>query len=225
VKRPTLHSIISFLFRNLTRYTVIDGDNVPAQGPIILATNHMSRLDVPLLMIATPRPHDLVALVTDKYKANPLFSFMVRVTGSIWLDREKADFTAFRRAIEHLKQGGMLGIAPEGTRSTSRALLEAKSGAALLAEKANVPIVPVGISGTEMANTEWLRLRRPPIQIRYGKPFMLPPIDRADRETSLQCNTDEIMCRIAALLPERNRGFYTNHPRLQELLHPTIEIR
>ena len=68
---------------------------VPASGACILATNHMSRLDTPLLMVYTPR-HDLIALVTDKYKTNPLFSFMVKVTGSVWIDRDRADFAAFR---------------------------------------------------------------------------------------------------------------------------------
>ena len=111
----------------------------------------------------------------------------------------------------------MLGIAPEGTRSTVRALLEGKPGTAYLAEMMRVPVVPVAITGTETAMARILTFRPPKIRVHYGKPFTLPPIDRSDRDASLQRNTDEIMSRIAVLLPERYRGFYKDHPRVKEL--------
>ena len=217
MQRFTMYSILRFLFRNLTRVEVLDAEKVPLDGPCILATNHMSRLDVPLLMITTPRP-DLIALVADKYKTNILFSFMVQVTGSIWLDRKKADFTAFRSALDYLRKGGILGIAPEGTRSTVRALLPGKPGAVLLAEKARVPLIPVAITGTEDSMSKLFHLRRPAILVRYGESFSLPPMDRADRDSWMQQATDEIMCRIAVLLPEKYYGAYAGHPRLLELL-------
>lgn len=223
MKRVTLFSILSFLVGALTVTEVINAKYVPAQGPCILATNHMSRLDTPFLMVSTPR-QDLIALVADKYRFNPLFGLMVRATGSIWLDREKADFSAFRKAIVYLKQGGALGIAPEGTRSTVGGLIKAKTGVALLAEKTNASIVPIGISDSDTAMEKLTHLRRPHIQVRYGKPFTLPPLDREDRETSLQRNTDEVMCRIAALLPEKHRGVYANYPRLLELLNAPQEV-
>jgi 1-acyl-sn-glycerol-3-phosphate acyltransferase len=217
VKPSTVHSIISFLYRHLTRVQVEGRENIPAQGACLLATNHMSRLDVPLLFIATPRL-DLVALIADKYKMNLGISFLVRATGSIWLDREKADFTAFRAALEVLRKGWVLGIAPEGTRSTVRALLPAKTGIAFLAEKAGVPVVPAAICGTETSMNQILHLKRPVLRVRYGEAFQLPPIERQDREASLQRNTHEIMCRIAAMLPPRYWGHYAGHPRLAELL-------
>jgi len=216
MKRITLYSVLRFLFRNLTRVQVQNEEKVPSEGACILATNHMSRLDVPLLMISTPR-QDLIALVADKYKTNILFSFMVQVTGSIWLDRGKADFTAFRSALDYLKKGGTLGIAPEGTRSTVRALLPGKPGAVLLAEKAHVPVVPVAITGTEDSVSKLFRLRRPDIQVIYGDVFWLPAMDRSDRDAWLEKYTDEIMCRIAVLLPSRYHGAYAGHPRLLEL--------
>jgi 1-acyl-sn-glycerol-3-phosphate acyltransferase len=216
MKRFTVYSILRFLFRNLTRVEVLAAEKVPAEGPVILATNHMSRLDVPLLMITTPR-QDLIALVADKYKTNILFSFLVQATGSIWLDRKKADFTAFRSALDFLHKGGILGIAPEGTRSTVKALLPGKPGAVLLAEKARVPLIPVGITGTEDAMSRLLHLRRPEISVRYGDSFTLPPMDRDDRDGWLQQATDEIMCRIAVLLPDKYHGAYAGHPRLLDL--------
>lgn len=217
MKRITLYSILRFLFRIMTRVTVVNGGKVPASGACILATNHMSRLDTPLLMVYTPR-HDLIALVTDKYKTNPLFSFMVKVTGSVWIDRDRADFAAFRSALEYLKTGGMLGIAPEGTRSTTGTLQPGKPGTVLLAEKARVPIIPVGIAGSEDSVAKMLRLHRPAITIRYGDAFSLPPLERTNRDTWQEDSTAEIMCRIAALLPEKYHGAYRGHPRLAELL-------
>ena len=74
------------------------------------------------------------------------------------------------------------------------------------------------LSGTPGAGKKMLRFHRPYITMRFGKPYMLPPIDRKDRDASLQRNTDEIMCRIAALIPPEYRGVYANHPRLKQLL-------
>src|SRR5512142_364840 len=99
----TLRAILQYLFQRLTRYEVLGAENVPAQGAIILATNHMSRLDTPLLMVTTPRI-DLIALVADKYKTNPLFYFIVTTTHSIWIDRSRADLEAFRGAKDFLKK-------------------------------------------------------------------------------------------------------------------------
>ena len=217
MKPSTLRSILHSVLHTLTRIERGGLENIPAQGGFILATNHMSRVDVPLLLTETPRP-DLIALVADDYKKVPLFAFVVETNGSIWIDRDKADFTALRKAMDHIRDGGVLGIAPEGTRSKVRSLLPAKTGVALLAEKARVPVIPVAITGTEDSVRLALTLRRPRLQLCYGKPFLLPPVDRDDREASLQRNTDEIMCRIAAMMPARYHGYYANHPRLKEIL-------
>ena len=121
--------------------------------------------------------------------------------------------------MAYLRQGAIVGIAPEGTRSrNAQGLLEGKQGAALLAARAAVPIIPVGIVGSEKVNAEWLHLRRPLITIRVGEPYTLPEMDRKNRQAWLSRCTDEIMCRIAMLLPPEYRGFYANHPRLKELL-------
>ena len=111
-------------------------------------------------------------------------------------------------------------LAPEGTRSQSGALLEGRPGASYLATKANVPIIPVALMGTEdwLVKSQITRLRRSKVIIKVGKPFTLPPIKGEYRENSLQDHTDEIMLRIAALLPPAYRGVYANHPRLHEFL-------
>lgn len=185
----------------------------------MLTTNHLSRLDTPLLLAITDR-EDLVAIVAKNYQKKLFFKWILTKIGTmVWMDRSRTDFSAVRDALEYLRQGAIVGIAPEGTRSSEfRGLLEGKQGAALMAARASVPIIPVGIVGSEEINSHWLRLKRPPVTIRVGDPYMLPEMDRDDRQTWLTRNTDEIMCRIAALLPPKYRGFYADHPRLKELL-------
>ena len=126
-----------------------------------------------------------------------------------------------------MRNGGILGIAPEGTRSTSGGLMEAKTGVAYLADKAGVPVVPVAITGTDRLFKAWGKLQRPQVTVRIGEPFRLPPLERKSRATpqeresrgaQLQENTEEIMLRIAAMLPEEYRGVYAGDPRLEAYL-------
>jgi 1-acyl-sn-glycerol-3-phosphate acyltransferase len=217
MKRVTLQKILKFLLDHLTRYEFFGTEHIPLTGKLLVATNHVSRLDVPMLFI-TPNRLDITALVADKYKKDPFFSFLVRSGEAIWIDRSKADFAAFRVAQDALNKGLALGIAPEGTRSKDARLAEGKPGIALIAMRGDIPIVPVGISGTESAIKQLFTFRRPHIVVRYGPLFRLPPLDLNDRQGSLQRATDEIMCRIAALLPESYRGVYRDHPRLKEFL-------
>ena len=136
----------------------------------------------------------------------------------IWIDRSKADFSAFRKAVDVIKQGHVIGIAPEGTRSRVGQMLEGKPGVLLLAGRAEVPIVPVGITGTEDMMKKILAFHRPKITVRFGKAFTLPPIPRDSRDEAMQQNTTEVMCQIAALLPENYRGFYQGFERVGEII-------
>jgi hypothetical protein len=113
-----------------------------------------------------------------------------------------------------MDEGKNLVIAPEGTRSRTGALIEGKPGVSYLATRLGEPIVPVAITGTEdkviFGNLK--RLRRSHITLTAGTAFNLPPLPRQNREEILKQYTDEIMCRIAALLPEKHRGVYKDHP-------------
>jgi 1-acyl-sn-glycerol-3-phosphate acyltransferase len=161
---------------------------------------------------------EVTALVADKYKKMPFFRWFINRVGGIWLNRDEADVQALRAARDHLKSGGVLGIAPEGTRSRTGALIPAKTGVAYLAEKAGVPIFPAAIYGTEDAMYKILRFHRPKIYVQFGEPFIVTPFHRGERSAALQKYTDEIMARIAAMLPPDYRGVYAGHSRLQELL-------
>jgi 1-acyl-sn-glycerol-3-phosphate acyltransferase len=116
----------------------------------------------------------------------------------------------------------VLVITPEGTRSKVGYLLEGKAGVSYLAAKLGYPILPVGIAGSfdPLFFSQLKRLRRPHILVTAGPSFTLPslPSESLGRDKTLKRDTDEIMCRIAALLPEAQRGFYADHPRLKELL-------
>lgn len=216
MKRETLQNFVRFVLKNFSHTQYIGAENIPASGGVILATNHLSRLDVPILFVNPTRP-DITALVTDKYQKYPFFRWFTLTAGGIWIDRTKADFTAFRIAAEVIAAGRPLGIAPEGTRSDGQ-LLEGKSGTVLLAIKTGVPIIPVAIYGSENAIPDWKRLRKPTMTCRFGAPLTFAPLDRENRETGLERYTTEMMCQIAAMLPAPYRGFYAEHPRLKELL-------
>lgn len=208
--------MISFLMRVLTRVDAYGVENVPKTGGIIFATNHASRLDIPLILTKGGRG-DVIALVADKYKRYFGFGWLIQSTGCIWIDRSKADFAAMTAGLNYVRKGGALGIAPEGTRSSDGCLIEGKPGTVLLAERAHVPIVPVAIAHSDTAMAKLKHLRIPHMSITFGKPLTLPPMDRDRRDEWMAENTEEIMCRIAALLPVAQRGFYTDHPRVKEL--------
>jgi len=224
--RAIIRSIIRFLFALLSRLDVQGLENIPPVGAGILAANHLGRLDSPLVF-ATVQRTDITSLVADKYQNNLLVRLLVNAVHGIWINREQADFRALRLALDYIESGRLLGIAPEGTRSKTGALMPAKTGVAYLASRADVFILPTGIWGTETAMSRLGHLRRPKIYIRFGEPFHLPALERGDRSVALQKNTDEIMCHIAALLPSQYWGVYAEHPRLKELsaaAHPASAI-
>jgi len=138
----------------------------------------------------------------------------------IWINRFDADFGALRVVLKRLEKGEVLAVAPEGTRSPTATLLPGKPGAAYLAAKSQLPVIPIGIVGTEDAvvKRRLKRLQRLDITVRVGAPYRLPEMPKRGRDEWLQQQTDEMMCLIAALLPPDHRGVYADHPRLRELL-------
>jgi 1-acyl-sn-glycerol-3-phosphate acyltransferase len=207
MKRTTLQHLVRFLIKHLSQTEFIDIENIPPAGGVIIAINHMSHIDTPVLF-ANPRRPDITALVTTKYQAKPLIKWFTETAEGIWINRDIADFTAIRKAAEALDKGLALGIAPEGTRSKDARLQEGKPGTVMLALKSGVPIVPVGITGTEDALKVLSRLRRPRITVHFGEAFTLPEFHPHHRSEELQKWTEILMQRIAALLPESYRGVY-----------------
>jgi 1-acyl-sn-glycerol-3-phosphate acyltransferase len=217
MKAASLRGIITWLIDHWTDTQMNGIENIPPTGGILICTNHMSRLDIPVLFTTPNRPK-ITALVTTKYLKYPLLRWFIVTAEGIWLDRDIADFGAIRKAMEKLDDGYAVGISPEGTRSSTGQLLEGKPGAALLALRAQVPVVPVALIGTENATGELLHLRKPHIRVEFGKVIETPKLDRSDREGQLNWLTTEIMCQIAAMMPDKYHGFYKNHPRLLEIV-------
>jgi 1-acyl-sn-glycerol-3-phosphate acyltransferase len=198
--------IINILINLLTRREYIGEENFP-EPPYILVTNHLSVFDTPILL--TICPHTIRALVAAKHKRNPIYRPLLVIMGSIWVRRGEVDRQALRESLTVLKEGGVMGVAPEGTRARGTYALQlGKTGAAYLATRANVPIVPVALSGTEHMKHNLPRLRRTDVRAVVGKPFRLPENGRV-RGEKLHEYTDLIMHRIAELLPEEYRGMYS----------------
>ena len=194
-------------------------ENLPVEGGYIVAANHLGVLDAALVYHLLEN-QDVIIIVAKEHQKFAIFRWAVKKLDAVWINRFNADFRALRIVLNRLRQGGVLVIAPEGTRSPTGALITARAGASYLAAKTELPLVPAGVIGTldAVIKSQLLHFRKPQIFLRVGKPIRFPSLDGEDRAAKLQQYTDEIMCQIAMLLPPANRGVYADHPRLLELL-------
>jgi len=216
--RYILRTLIRFLFNLIAHVDVSGYEYVPKEGNFVIATNHLGIVDAPLAFYALDR-WDLFVLVGEKWEKNAFMKWLGKYFNFIFIDRFNPDIKALRKVIALMDDGKNLVIAPEGTRSRVGSLIEGKPGVSYLATRLGQPIVPVAISGTEdkviFGNLK--RLRKSHIVLKAGPAFTLPPLPRKNRDEILQQYTDEIMCHIAVLLPEKYHGVYAGHPRLKEL--------
>jgi 1-acyl-sn-glycerol-3-phosphate acyltransferase len=219
MKQKTFRAILRFILPKIAQIELIGIENVP-KDQFIIASNHLGRLDSALLFYVFDR-EDIILPTAEKYKDHWFYSRVAKTMGGIFLNRFEADIQAMKEILRRLKAGGLLAIAPEGTRSKTEALQEGKPGVAFLASKVDIQIIPIALTGTEdrLIKENLKHFRRSKIVVRAGVPFKLAPIHGKDRDAALRVATDEIMCQIAAMLPEDYRGVYAEHPRLKELLH------
>ena len=219
--RHFLRSLLRFIVYLIAKVEVRGYDNVPGTGSFILATNHIGMLDAAMLYYVISR-WDVFIPVAEKWEQNAFLRWMGKHFNFIFIDRFNPDLKALRKIIALMEAGNILVIAPEGTRSPAGSMIEGRPGVSYLAAKLNRPIVPVGLVGTEDKTVidNLKHLRRTQIVVTAGQPFSLPALPSSkERDAVLKEQTDEIMCRIAALLPEKYRGVYAQHPRLKELLN------
>ena len=189
-------------------------DEIPRDGPVIIAANHASNLDAVVLgSWLIPRiGRRFQWLGKKELFAWPVIGFLATHGGVHPVDRSRADVEAYRLAKRILDEGHVLFVFPEGTRSRDGALHEGRDGVASLALRSGAPIVPVGIAGSDRVWPRGRLLPRPGgrVTVRVGSPFrladVLPP-DVAKQDAKGRA-TDILMRRIAALLPERQRGVY-----------------
>lgn len=218
---PFIRTVAAFArlgLRCLTRVRIEGAlDRIPREGPLIIASNHLSNADgVVLGGWLTPALGRRIHWLGKREMLEwPIVGPMARAGSVHPIDRGAADVEAFRLAQRILEEGHVLVVFPEGTRSRTGGLQEAKDGLALLALRSGAPILPVGIFGTDRF---WPRGMLPHpggrIGMMVGEAFTLTEVvpPGADRKTAKGLATKAIMERIAALLPERHRGVYAVTP-------------
>lgn len=204
-----LHNLAWLALRLLTRIEVSGVENIPAAGVTMLIMNHLHWLDPVIGVAIIERP--AVMFTADKWEHRPVIGDIIRWTQrAIFVARGEPDRKALMEAIEVLKRGDILAIAPEGTRSKSGALQPARDGAAYLVTRTGPTVVPVAAYGQEQAERCWKRLRRPRIVVIVGQPFHFAGTPNKARSRDLAPYTAEMMQRLAAMLPERYRGVYSD---------------
>jgi 1-acyl-sn-glycerol-3-phosphate acyltransferase len=195
-----IKSVAGWAFRWQSRLEVEGSEHVPSSGPVIIAANHRAMLDVPLLVLACPRPVTFMA--KRELFGGPVRRWGFHVLGGFPVRREIADVRAMDIGLAVLQQGHVLGLYPEGTRSRSREMSPFLKGAAWLALKSGAPIVPAGISGTERSAPRGHRRPfRKRVRIGFGKPIEVQPIsDARQRRGRAGEITDQLLEAIADLV-------------------------
>jgi 1-acyl-sn-glycerol-3-phosphate acyltransferase len=180
-------------------------ERLPATGPFVFAMNHLSSFDT-LGGIALGPIRQATAFAAVEHRKDFIGGWILDQLGVIWVRRGEADREAIKIALDELKSGTALAMAIEGTRSRTGGLQPGKTGPVFLATRANVPIIPAAVWGTEKILSNLKRLRRSHIHLRVSQPIRFPE-GRAN-QTQLEEYTDQVMLQIAAMLPPQYRGVY-----------------
>lgn len=211
--------VVVITFKTLTRIlSRIDRSElhmVPDKGPLILVTNHVNILEIPLLYTQLqPRPVTGFALSTRWDAA--WTRWLLNVVDAIPLRRGEADLEAMRIAREKLQAGYIVGVAPEGTRSYNGKMQTAHAGVVLLALHSRAPLQPLVFYGHEGFPDTLKHLQRTDFHIRVGKRFYLDTGGEKVNRDSRSQMLDQIMYQLAALLPPEYRGAYTDLSKASE---------
>lgn len=204
-----LNGVESALVRLLCRVDDAELSKIPLRGPLILVSNHINFLEIPVLH-SRLRPRHVVGLAKAESWNNPLLGWLFSRWGAIPVRRGEADIAALRASIDVLRQGGILVVGPEGTRSRDGRLGRGHPGVVTLAVKSGAPVLPMAFYGGERFGHQVRRLRRTPFHVVVGQPFRVEP--KAPRLTHevRQNVADEIMYQLASLLPPAYRGVYAD---------------
>lgn len=203
---PTVKVILHIICRIYAR----ELDKLPRRGPYIIVVNHVNFLEAPILYVFL-RPRRIFTLVKVESWNNPFLRFLAWIWDAIPIKRGTADFSALRKARAVLDAGNILVIAPEGTRTGDGRLRRGNPGAILLAAHSRVPVYPVVHTGGHRFYRQIKRLRRTLFSVSVGEPFIVDlPRGTALRNSHRREITDEMMARIASLLPPALRGIYEN---------------
>lgn len=225
--RHCLRGVMGGLVRSVADFQFEGVQKVPAEGPLLVVMNHLGLFDGPAVLASFPR--QLEGIVDAEMLRVPILGKLLDWYGVVSVRRGEFDRQVVTRAKAILESGRALAIAPEAGISETGALRKARAGAAYLATLAKAPVLPVGITGTERVHGLWdstvgkatlrgseylaiWRAKRPRLHIKlaFGQPFNLDAAGQnwRERRKALDQATDELMERIADLLPSSYRGAY-----------------
>lgn len=209
LSRPVLKAVFRLIFHILGRVRVTGKVNVPFGKPYVVAMNHISIYDPPLIAAFWPEVLEIIG-AADVF-SKPGQGQILKSYGVIPVHRGEYDRALLQQIVSIIKAGHPFLIAPEGGRSHLPAMRRALPGIAYIVEESRVQVVPVGLVGT--TEDFWQRAKRgerPTLEMRIGAPITLPPITAkgAARREARQHNADLVMQHLAGLLPEEYRGVY-----------------
>ena len=205
-KQRVVKCFLHALLKVVARVDVQGLDGLPA-GSFVAVINHLSSFDT-LTGIAVGPIRQATTFAAIEHRSDPIGGWILDQLGVIWVRRGEADREAIKIALDELHYGTIMAMAIEGTRSRTGGLQAGKTGPAFLASRTHVPMVPGAIWGTEKIISNLKRLRRSEVHLRLGQPLHLPE-GRANTE-QLEEYTDQVMLKIAAMLPPQYRGVYAD---------------
>jgi 1-acyl-sn-glycerol-3-phosphate acyltransferase len=209
LKRSLLKAVFRMILRFLFRIRIVGEENIPKGSGYIIAANHISIFEPPLIVAFWPEQTEVVAGI--EVWDRPGQNVLVQGYGAIPVRRGEFDRQVIESMLAALRSDRPMMIFPEGGRSHQLGMLRAMPGVAYMVDKAQSPVLPVAVLGTrDDLLKDFFRKKRDQIEIRIGKPFRLPPITAKGEahRAARQANADEVMLRIAALLPEKYHGVY-----------------
>jgi 1-acyl-sn-glycerol-3-phosphate acyltransferase len=196
------------LFHILARVQVEGFENIPQADGYLVSANHISIYDPPLVVAFWPTPLEAAGAVDVLERG--MQGVLMRLYGGLSVHRGQADRSLLMEMVRRLKAGRPVLMDPEGRRSYVPGMQTAHPGVAYVAAKAGVPVVPVGVIGTEGVLDHWKRASRPRLRMVVGEPVHLPPVNLGspEQKRALRANTEILMRAIADLLPPEYRGVY-----------------
>ena len=213
---PTLIAgLCRFGLQSIARVRVEGLDDLPTEGPLILAANHLSNADPPFIggWLSPALSRRPTFLAKEALFKGPM-GVLIRSLGAEPVKAGGSDIGAYRTAKSILDRGGVVAILPEGTRSFDGVMADPKPGVSMLATRTGTPVLPVGISGTDalIAREQTLPHIGSRIILRVGRPFTLTIPKGADRREALEAADAQLMRRIATLVDPRHRGKWEPWP-------------